>query len=167
MIRRILYLLLATVLLGGLAGAIAFYAFDFKPKMLATVILGAPRPAETVAAEPAKTESWQPQISAIGRLTASEGIDITPQLSGIVEKIDFDSGQDVKKGQLLVKLDTQTEEADIRSLEAELANNTTELRRKEGLVAKGIVARTELDSLQTRERVLQAGLDRQRAIVAQ
>ena len=66
MIRRILYFLLVTVLLGGLAGAIAFYAFDFKPKMLATVILGAPQPPETVSAEPARTDSWQPQIAGIG-----------------------------------------------------------------------------------------------------
>lgn len=167
MIRRVFYLLLVTILLGGLAGAIAYYAFDFKPKMLATVILGAPRPPETVAAEPARMDTWQPQISAIGTLTASEGIDITPQLGGLVEQINFESGQDVKKGQLLVKLDTSTEEADIRSIEAELANNQTELTRKEGLVGKGIVARTELDALTTRKRVLQAGLDRLTAIVAQ
>ena len=137
MIRRVFYLLLVTILLGGLAGAIAYYAFDFKPKMLATVILGAPRPPETVAAEPARMDTWQPQISAIGTLTASEGIDITPQLGGLVEQINFESGQDVKKGQLLVKLDTSTEEADIRSIEAELANNQTELTRKEGLVGQG------------------------------
>ena len=73
MIRRIFYLLLVTVLLGGLAGAIAFYAFDFKPKMLATVILGAPRPPETVSAEPARTDTWQPQISAIGTLDGLPG----------------------------------------------------------------------------------------------
>ena len=106
MIRRILYLLLVTVILGGLAGAIAFYAFDFKPKMLATVILGAPRPPETISAEPARTDTWQPQIAGIGTLTAFQGIDITPQVGGIVTEINFESGEDVHKGKLLVKLDT-------------------------------------------------------------
>ncbi|MFN4142481.1 efflux RND transporter periplasmic adaptor subunit [Aestuariivirga sp.] len=167
MIRRILYLLLVTVILGGLAGAIAFYAFDFKPKMLAEVIMGAPRPAETVSAEPARTDSWQPQISGIGTLTAFQGIDITPQVGGIVTELNFESGQDVSKGDLLVKLDTETEEADIRSIEAELANNASELQRREGLVKKGIVAITELDALKTRKRVLQATLDRRKAEVAQ
>ena len=47
MIRRIIYLLLATIVFGGLAGAIAFYAFDFKPKMIAGIIMGAPRPPVT------------------------------------------------------------------------------------------------------------------------
>lgn len=167
MIRRILYFLLVTVILGGLAGAIAFYAFDFKPKMLATVILGAPRPAETISAEPARTDTWQPQIAAIGTVTAFQGIDITPQVGGIVTEINFESGQDVKKGDLLVKLDTGTEEADIRSIQAELANNQTELTRREGLVSKGVVAITELDSLKTKQRVLQATLDRRNAEIAQ
>ncbi|WP_373503405.1 efflux RND transporter periplasmic adaptor subunit [Aestuariivirga sp.] len=167
MIRRILYLLLVTVLLGGLGGAIAFYAFDFKPKMIAGIIMNSPRPPETVSAEPARTDSWQPQIAGIGTLTAFQGIDVTPQVGGIVKELNFESGQDVSKGTLLVKLDTATEEADIRSIQAEQANNDKELKRREALADKGIVARTELDTLKTRERVLQATLDRRRAEVAQ
>lgn len=167
MIRRIIYLLLVTVVLGGLACAIAFYAFDFKPKMLATVIMGAPRPPETVSAEAALSESWQPTIDAIGTLTASRGIDVTPQVGGIVTEINFDSGQDVKKGDLLVRLDTTREQADIHSIEAELANTETELKRREGLAAKGIVAVTELDALKTKKRVFEATLDRRRAEIAQ
>ena len=167
MIRRILYLLLSTVILGGLAGAIAFYAFDFKPKMLATVILGAPQPPETVSAEPARTDEWQPQIAGIGTLTAYQGIDITPQVGGIVKEINFESGEDVPKGKLLVKLDTATEEADMRSIAAELANTETELARRQKLADKGVVAVTELDTLKTRKRVLEATLDRRRAEVAQ
>ena len=167
MIRRILYLLLSTVILGGLGGAIAFYAFDFKPKMLAEVILGAPVPPETVSAEAARTDTWQPQISGIGTLTAFQGIDITPQVGGIVTEVNFVSGEDVPKGKLLVKLDAQTEEADMRSILAELANTDMDLIRREALAAKGVVARTELDSLKTRKRVLEATLDRRRAEIAQ
>jgi RND family efflux transporter MFP subunit len=167
MIRRILYLLLSTVILGGLAGAIAFYAFEFKPKMLAEVILGAPVPPETVSAEPARTDQWQPQIAGIGTLTAYQGIDITPQVGGIVTEVNFESGEDVPRGKLLVKLDTETEEADMRSIAAELANTETELARRQKLADKGVVAVTELDTLKTRKRVLEATLDRRRAEVAQ
>ncbi len=167
MIRRFFYFLLATLILGGLGGAIAFYAFDFKPKMLATVIMGAPVPPETISAEAARTDSWQPQIDGIGTLTAFEGIDITPQVGGVVTEINFVSGQDVEKGALLVKLDTNTLDADIRSVMAELANTDSELMRRESLVSKGVVAATELDSLRTRKRVLEATLDRRRAEIDQ
>ena len=167
MIRRILYFLLVTVILGGLGGAIAFYAFEFKPKMLAEVILGAPVPPETVSAEPARMDQWQPQITGIGTLTAYQGIDITPQVGGVVTEINFKSGEDVPQGKLLVKLDTATEEADMRSIAAELANTETELARRQKLADKGVVAVTELDTLKTRKRVLEATLDRRRAEVAQ
>lgn len=167
MIRRIFYFLLVTIVLGGLAGAIGYYAFDFKPKMLATIIMGSPRPPETVSAEPARTDTWQPQIAGIGTLTAFEGIDITPQVGGVVKEINFESGQDVKKGQLLVKLDIATEEADMRSIASQLANAETELARKEALVAKGISPRAEIDNLRTTRDTLQASMDRLRAVVAQ
>ncbi|MCB1377784.1 MAG: efflux RND transporter periplasmic adaptor subunit [Alphaproteobacteria bacterium] len=167
MIRRIIYFLLATIVFGGLAGAIGFYAFDFKPKMLATIILGSPRPPETVSAEPARTDSWQPQIAAIGTLVASEGIDITPQVGGIIKEIKFDSGERVRKGQLMVQLDITTEEADMRSITSQLVNAEADLARKEKLVAKGISPRAELDNLRTTRDTLQASMDRLRAIVAQ
>ena len=167
MIRRILYFLLVTVLLGGLAGGIAWYAFDFKPKFLAEVILGSPLPPETVSSEAARTENWQPQVAGIGTLAAVDGIDITPQVGGVVKEIKFDSGQDVKKGDLLVVLDTDTEVADMHSLEAQLANAQTELTRKETLVAKGISPRTELDSLRTQTQTLNASIERLKALIAQ
>ena len=167
MIRRILYFLLVTVILGGLGGAIAFYAFDFKPKMIAGFIKNAPRPPESISAEPARTDSWQPQISGIGTLTAFQGIDVTPQVGGVVKEVHFESGQDVKNGELLVKLDTATEEADMRSLTAQLINAESDLARKQALADKGISPRAELDSLRTTRDTLQASIDRLRAVVAQ
>lgn len=55
----------------------------------------------------------------------------------------------------------------MRSIAAELANNVSDLKRRESLVSKGVVAATELDALKTRNRVLEATLDRRRAEVAQ
>lgn len=167
MIRRTFYFLLVTVLLGGLAGGIAWYAFDFKPKFLAEVIMGSPQPPETVSAEAVRTENWQPQVSGIGTLTAVDGIDITPQVGGVVKEIKFDSGQDVKKGELLVVLDTDTEVADMRSLEAQLANAETELKRKETLAAKGVTPRAELDPLRTQVQTFNASIERLKALIAQ
>ena len=167
MIRRIIYFLIVTALLGGLAGGIGWYAFDFKPKFLAEVILGSPRPAETIAAEAARTETWQPYIAGIGTLAAVEGIDITSQVGGVVEKVDFDSGQDMKKGQLLVTLNSDTEEADMRGLSAEIASAEDEFQRRSMLLAKGVAPRTEVNILRMRRDSLQANIDRLRAVIAQ
>jgi membrane fusion protein, multidrug efflux system len=165
--RRIFYFLLVTVLLGGLAAGIAWYAFEFKPKFLAEVIMGSPQPPETVSAEAVRTENWQPQVAGIGTLTAVDGINITPQVGGVVKDIKFDSGQDVKKGDLLVMLDTGTEVADMRSAEAQLANAETELKRKETLAAKGVSPRAELDGLRTQVQTFNASIERLKALIAQ
>ncbi|MGQ0485442.1 MAG: efflux RND transporter periplasmic adaptor subunit [Hyphomicrobiales bacterium] len=167
MIRRIAYFLLVTMVLGGLGGAIAFYAFEWKPKFLAQVILGSPRPTETVSAETARADTWQPQISGIGTLTASDGIDITPQVGGIVAEVNFESGQDVKKGQLLITLDTDAEEAEMRSLTAQLANAEKDVRRRESLFAKGFAPKADVDQLRSQRDSLQGNVDRIRAVIAQ
>ena len=167
MIRRVLYFLLVTVLLGGLGGAIYWWSFVQLPAFIADSMKNAPRPAETVSAEPARTDSWQPQIAGIGTLTAFEGIDITPQVGGVVKEINFDSGQDIKMGTLLVKLDIATEEADMRSLTAQLVNAEADLTRKQALAKKGISPRAELDTLRTERDTLQASIERLRAVIAQ
>lgn len=167
MIRKTLYFLLVTVVLGGLAGGIYFWSHIQLPSIIAEAVKNAPRPPETVSAETARTDTWQPQIAGIGSLVPSEGIDITPQVGGVVKEINFDSGQDVTKGQLLVKLDISTEEADMRSLTAQLVNAEADLGRKEALAAKGISPRAELDALRTQRDTLQASIEKLRAIVAQ
>jgi membrane fusion protein (multidrug efflux system) len=167
MIRRSFYFLLVTVILGGLAGGIAWWSFYALPAFIAESIKSAPAPVQTVSAEEAKSENWQPEIAGIGTLTASEGINITPQVGGVVKDIKFDSGLDVKKGDLLVVLDTDTEVADMHSLEAQLANAETELKRRETLAAKGISPRAELDSLRTQVQTFNANIERLRALIAQ
>jgi RND family efflux transporter MFP subunit len=165
--RRTFYFLLVTVLLGGLAAGIAFWSFYALPAFIAQSIQSAPAPVQTVSAEEAKSENWQPQIAGIGTLTAVDGINITPQVGGVVKDIKFDSGQDVKKGDLLVVLDTDTEVADMHSLEAQLANAQTELKRRETLAAKGISPRAELDSLRTQVQTFNASIERLKALIAQ
>ncbi len=167
MIRRTLYILLATVVLGGLAGGIYFWSHIQLPAIIADAVKNAPRPVETVSAEEARTDTWQPQIQAIGTVVAHEGIDVTPQVGGIVREIKFESGQDVKKGDLLIKLDTDTEEADMKSLPVQLANAETDYARKEALASKGISPRAELDTLRTQRDTLRAAIERLKAVIAQ
>lgn len=167
MIRRIIYFLLATIALGGLAGLIAFYAFDFKPKMIAGIIKSMPRPPETVSAELARTDTWQPQIAGIGTLVAPNGINVTPQVGGVIKEIDFDSGRDVKKGQLLIKLNTETEEAQLRATLAQLANAQSDFDRTVGLANKGVAPRNQVDQLRSQRDALVANADQLRAVIAQ
>ncbi|HLA02890.1 MAG TPA: hypothetical protein VJ019_09025, partial [Aestuariivirga sp.] len=167
MIRRVFYFLLVTVVLGGLAGGIAFWSFYALPSFIAEGIKNAPQPVQTVSAEEAKTENWQPEISGIGTLIASEGIDIAPQVGGVVTEVLFESGASVKKGVKLVQLDTATDEADLKNLRVQLANAEEELNRKQKVFDRGFAARADLDNLRTARDQLLASIERTQAQIAQ
>jgi membrane fusion protein (multidrug efflux system) len=167
MFRRFIYFFIVMLVLGGLGGLIWYYAFEFKPKMLAEVILGSPRPAETVSAEAAKEEAWQPEIASIGSINPVNGIDIAPQVGGVVKQVFFESGKDVKKGDKIVELDTDTEVAQLKSAEAQLANAKTELARRQKVFNKGFAAKADIDTLRTARDTAEAEVERLKAVIAQ
>jgi membrane fusion protein (multidrug efflux system) len=167
MLRRIIYFVLVTVFLGGLGAGIAFYAFDFKPKFLAEVIMNAPKPAQIISAEPARTDAWAPEITAIGSLTAVDAIDITPQVGGVIEQVLFESGQQVKKGDKIVVFDTDTEEAELRSAEVQLKNAQDEFGRRNAVFKKGYASKSDLEALRTQRDTAQATVDRLKSVIAQ
>ncbi|WP_368904811.1 efflux RND transporter periplasmic adaptor subunit [Taklimakanibacter lacteus] len=155
------------IVLGGLGGLIAFYAFDFKPKMIAGFIAAAPKPVETVSAEEARQDRWEPLVAAIGTLNAVNGIEMAPQVGGVVKELNFDSGDLVKKGQKLLQLDTDTEEADLQNYKVQLANAQIELDRRQKVFDKGYVAKADLDTARTTRDQLQANVQRTEALIAQ
>ena len=167
MLRRIIYLLLVLIIFGGLGGAIAYYAFDFKPKMIAGFIMSAPKPVETISAEEARQDQWEPQVAAIGTLTPVNGIEMAPQVGGIVKELSFDSGDLVKKGQKLVQLDTDTEEADLKNFRVQLENAQIELDRRQKVFNKGFASKADLDTARVLRDRLQADIERTEALIGQ
>jgi RND family efflux transporter MFP subunit len=164
---RILFFVLVIGFFGGLGGAIGYYAFDFKPKFLAEVITKAPQPPATISAEAARQDAWAPEVSGIGTLTAIDGIQITPQVGGVLKEVNFESGQNVKKGDLLVVLDTATEEADLKNYTVQLNNANTELDRRNAVFEKGYAAKADIDRLRMQRDAFQANVDRIKALIAQ
>ena len=167
MLRRIIYFLLVLIIFGGLGGLIAFYAFDFKPKMIAGFIQSAPKPVETISAEEARQDQWEPQVGAIGTLTAVNGIEIAPQVGGVVRELLFESGDLVKKGQKLLQLDTDTEEADLKNFRVQLENAEIEFDRRDKVFKKGFASKADLDTARTARDQLLASVQRTEALIAQ
>lgn len=123
-------------------------------------------PPETVSSATASAEKWQRTISAIGSITAAQGVNVTAEIPGIVSEIAFESGAVVAKGDLLVRLDTALEAAQLRSLEAqaELARLNAERSRK--LRAENTVSTADLDTAEATLKQAQANADATRAAIA-
>jgi membrane fusion protein (multidrug efflux system) len=75
-------------------------------------------PPQTVTTMVAGYSDWQPEITAVGSLRAVRGVDITTEVTGIVRSVDFHSGDDAKRGQVLVRLNADADIATLHSLEA-------------------------------------------------
>src|SRR5215468_11116549 len=77
-------------------------------------------PPEAVTTIVAKKEEWPANLGAIGTVVAVQGVTVSADLPGVVEKIQFDSGKTVREGAVLVELDTRQERAQLAAAEAQL-----------------------------------------------
>src|SRR5580700_7122743 len=119
MIKRMVIMLVAVaVVFGGIFG---FQAF--KAVMIKKFISALSNPPQTISAAKAPTSEWLPKIEAIGSLRAVKGADLSLEVSGVVESISFNSGDDVAEGAPLLKLRTADDVARLHSLEAMAALN--------------------------------------------
>jgi hypothetical protein len=72
--------------------------------MIAQAMAGLANPPQTVSTIAASTQQWTSDIEAVGSLRAVNGANLSSQVPGIVSALHFESGADVKKGDLLVEL---------------------------------------------------------------
>ena len=74
----------------------------------------------TVTAAAVETDSWSRQLTAVGSLEAPQGVDVTASLGGKVVSIEFESGDRVRMGDLLIRQDTSSERAELRATQSKL-----------------------------------------------
>ncbi len=126
--RMIIMLILVGLLFGGIFGFQAFKGAMIKKFMSSRGI-----PPQTVSTITARVSPWQQRLEAVGSLQAVNGADLAPEVSGLVAKINFKSGQEVKAGTLLCELDASSDQAKLQSLKAnaELTQKTYERDRQQ------------------------------------
>ena len=117
MIKRMFFMLLAVgVVLGGVFG---FQAF--KNTMIKKFISSMGTPPQTVSTAVVAMQDWQPRIEAVGSLRAVNGADLSFEVSGIVNEIRFNSGDDVAAGAVLVTLRAENDISRLEALQATAA----------------------------------------------
>ena len=87
---------IAATIVGLFLGGLAYFNLVFKPKMIGEFMSKMVPPPATVTSEVARIESWTDRMHAIGTLVAMEGVEVAPQVAGLVTQYFFDSGDDVK-----------------------------------------------------------------------
>jgi membrane fusion protein (multidrug efflux system) len=133
----------------------------------AAIKAGASRtmPPATVTTAIAKEEEWPATRTAIGTVVAVNGVMVSADLGGVVREIAFESGRRVTKGQVLVRLETSTERAQLAQAQASWDLAKLNLERAEKLIERGVIAQSELDRYRAEARQAEASVDAIRAII--
>ena len=155
------------VLAAIFVGVLAMWNFVWKPDMIKGFITANVPPPSTVTSEPARTEKWVEQLTSIGTLFSSHGVDVTSQVAGIVTEVHAESGADVDQGAPLVQLDIAVEEADLASAKAVLAEAEVAFKRQADLIEKKVTSEASLDTARSKRDTAQAAVSKIEAVIAQ
>ena len=150
--RMFLMLGLMLVLLSGL-GFVKFR--QVQAAMHGAAFQPAP---EAVTSVVARREQWPATMSVIGTMEAVHGVTVSADLPGSVARINFDSGQSVRAGDVLVELDTRQERAQLAALEAQRDLARINYGRTQQLVAEGVVSRMEYDQATAQQKATEANV---------
>jgi membrane fusion protein, multidrug efflux system len=162
MMRKIIAAVALVLLVAG--ALVGIKALQIKT--LAAAAKSFAPPPEAVAVATVHQEQWQGTLTAIGSITAVQGVTITPEIAGIVAEISFESGAVVAKGDPMVRLDTSSEEAQLRAVEAQLDLARLNLEREKSLRKENMVSQADLDTADATMKQTQANADTIRATIA-
>lgn len=130
-----------------------------------TGAFGAGAPVGVVMA-PARIERVTRELKALGTANANESIEVTSKTSNIVTSVQFRDGQSVRRGQILVELDSAQARADLAAAEAALAQSTSVFTRSRELMATQVLSQTQFETLDATMKADAARVDSAQARVA-
>ena len=136
-----LAILMIVGLLIGVKGAQIAKLIGFGKEMEA-----AGPPPEAVSTALAEEQEWEELIASVGSVTTARGVALSTDVAGVVTAIRFESGANVKQGQVLVELDSAVERAQLQSAIARRTLAETNAARSRQLVQTGSIAPSMLDN---------------------
>src|SRR6185437_8031590 len=160
MAKRMIIML---VIVGLVLGAIFTFEWVLLPGFKKQILAQFANPPQTVSTMVAGTQDWQPELRAIGTLRAVRGADLSPQVGGTVSAIHFDSGADVKEGDLLIELSSADDVAKLNSLKAQAELARITLERDQRQLQAQAVSKQVVDTDEQNYRSFQAQVAQQQA----
>jgi membrane fusion protein (multidrug efflux system) len=159
--RLILTLLVMAAILGGL-GFVKFRQVETAIAQGASFKM----PPTAVTTVVAQQQEWPSTVTLIGTAAAIEGVTVSADLPGTVDKIHFESGQWVHDGDILVELDTRQERAQLANMEAQRDLAQINYNRSQELVKAGVISRSEYDNASAQQKATEAQVGDIKAAIA-
>ena len=156
-----LMLIGAIVVFGGVFGFKAFFA-----KKTNEFFNNMPQPAVAISAESASAQRWSADGESVGTLVAVNGTDVTTEAGGVVRSIAFEAGQPVSQGAVLLRLNTDNEEAQLKALETSAKLAAVQAQRWQTLGKDKLVSLDDVQQRGAAAAKARAQVEAQRALSA-
>lgn len=137
-----------------------------KSKMTANYLANMPETPSPVTAYEVSMREWTPVIESTGTIRPNQGAMLSAQSAGTVTNILVQSGQEVKKGDLLVEIDSSVEKATLQQSEAQLPSTRATYQRYQTLIKSKSISQTEFDSAKASYDALVAEIESLKASIA-
>jgi membrane fusion protein, multidrug efflux system len=141
MVKRMVAMLAVTALF---VAALGFVKFRQIQTAIGQAAAFQP-PPEAVTTIVATEQRWPETLSAIGTVAAVQGVTVSADLPGTVDRIGFESGRAVREGEVLALLDTRQEQAQLAAAESQRELAKANFDRMQGLLDEHVVSRAEFD----------------------
>jgi membrane fusion protein (multidrug efflux system) len=151
---------IVVVVVGALAG-IKYLQFQKMGAAAKAMVM----PPETISSAEAREEKWQGTLMAIGSINAVQGVTVSTEIPGTIREIAFESGAVVSKGDLLIRLDTSSEEAQLRAIEAQVELARLNAVRERALRTQNMIPQSELETAEATLQQNQGNADNIRATI--
>jgi membrane fusion protein, multidrug efflux system len=158
--RMILMVVVMIAIIAGL-GFVKFKQFQAMAEQFAAM----QPPPDAVTTIVTAQEEWPATLNGIGTVAAVQGVTVSADLPGIVDRIMFESGKAVQRGDILVQLDTRQEQAQLAGAESQLELARLNHERMKGLVQQDAVSRAEYDTAAAGQQQAEARLNEIRAAI--
>lgn len=162
MLKKILFAAVAVSLLVGAIIFIKLGQFTAMGEAAQNMVL----PPETVTAMSVESEQWEQKIVATATVTAVQGVEVSAEIGGRVKRIAFESGSVVNKGDVLIQLDTASEDAQLASAEATAALAKASLARVKKLNKQNLTSQDALETAEAKVKETVAQANNVRALIA-
>ena len=161
MVKRMVFMLATTL---AVVAVLGFVKFQQIQTAIAEGAAFQP-PPEAVTTVVAEQVEWPSTLSAIGTMAAVQGVTVSADLPGIVERITFDSGRPVREGEILAELDTRQERAQLAAIEAQRDLARLNYDRMKGLLSERAISQAEFDRATAEQKQTDAQVGEIRAAI--
>ncbi len=159
---------LASILLIAAVAGIGYFIVSQKNAMAQNAKMGPPpEPITSITAQSVATQKFQRTTTVVGTIKALQSVTLRNEIAGIVKNINLNSGELIKKNDVLVNLNVGVENADLKVWQAELVIAKAKLDSFKKAYDKDVGTALTLSIRQSEYDIAHAKVERAKAIISQ